>query len=148
MLAAWAGLPCQSGIETIRPPPADITHWKDVLINPLLHNPLPLPLLLHSPNQRNLTKTEGTHLSRASQSWKKEGNKNTARMQMRPLVTTAQAPVDSTFVVYLIKVTLSGTKSMDAGVDSTVPITTGDPQSGHPLPELLHPLPTKEFQVD
>ena len=63
MLAAWAGLPCQSGIETIRPPPADITHWKDVLINPLLHNPLPLPLLLHSPNQRNLTKTEGTHLS-------------------------------------------------------------------------------------
>ena len=62
---------------------------------------------------------------------------------MSPLVTTAQAPVDSTFVVYLIQVTLSGTKSMDAGVNSTVPITTGDPQSGCPLPELLHPLPSQ-----
>ena len=62
---------------------------------------------------------------------------------MSPLVPTAQAPVDSTFVVCLIQVTLSGTKSMDAGVDSTVPITTGDPRSGCPLPELLHPLPSQ-----
>lgn len=62
---------------------------------------------------------------------------------MRPPVTTAQAPVDSTFVVYLTQVTLSGTKSMDAGVDSTAPITTGQPRLGCPLPELLHPLPSQ-----
>lgn len=89
VLAARAGPPCQSGIKTIPLPHADIAHWKDVLINPslgahLLCSPLPVPLLVHSSNQRNLIKTEGTHLSRASLS-RKKGERKIRRGWRGPL---------------------------------------------------------------
>lgn len=124
VLATWASPPCQSGIETILPPHADITHCKDALINPslgahLICNPLPVPLLFHSSNQRNLIKTEGTHLSRASLSWKRaegwrEGDKNTQRMNRIPLVTSHRALGESTIVAHWIWAMLWDAESPDA----------------------------------
>lgn len=118
VLATRAGPPCQSGIKTIPLPHADIAHWKDVLINPslgahLLCSPLPVPLLVHSSNQRNLIKTEGTHLSRASLS-RKKGERKIRRGWRGPLwsllIRSQGAPP-----LWRIWVTLWGAKSTDAG---------------------------------
>lgn len=140
VLAARAGPPCQSRIETIPLPHADITHWKDVLINPSLgahlsYNALPVPLLFHSSNQRNLIKTEGTHLSRASLSSKKGANRNTQRMNMTPLDPSDQVPGDASIVAHLTWATLWDGSAWMLGVDSTVPAATRDPRSSCPLPE-------------
>lgn len=154
VLATWAGPPCQSRIETIALPHVDIIRWKDIRINPSLggdlpDNPLPVPLLFHSPNQRNLMKTEGTHLSSVSQSWKKEGNKNTQRRHTTHLVTTDWAPrVQWTPPLWSI---WSGSHCIVPNPGMLVAVafhSVGNSRKYYPYLSESSQLLAKEFQVD
>lgn len=150
----WAGPPCQSGIETIPLPHADISHWEGVLINPslgahLICNPLPVPLLFHSSNQRNVIKTEGTHLSGASLSWKKKGEPKLhrgGRGSLWLLLIRFQGTLPLWSIWSGPHCVMPSPRMLEVDPRphmTPVPTATGDPRSNCSFPELLFRVPSQ-----
>lgn len=152
-LAAWAGPPCQSRIETIPLPHADIIHWMDVLINPSLGGHLictppgcspSLPLL--KPKELNKSR-RNTSLQSFSE-LQEVGKQKYTEDEYDPSGHFCSGSRELLHGGPCAPATPCDAEPMDDGQEHTAPTAIGDPRSSSPY--LSHPswFLAKEFQVD